>query len=37
MSSDKLSHLDDQGNAQMVDVGNKADTHREAVVQGRIR
>lgn len=37
MSSDKLSHLDAKGNAQMVDVGNKSDTHREAAVQGRIR
>jgi cyclic pyranopterin phosphate synthase len=32
----KLSHLDDQGRARMVDVGGKADTERLAVAQGRI-
>lgn len=31
MSSEKLSHLDENGNAHMVDVGDKAVTSREAV------
>ncbi len=33
----KLTHLDDQGNARMVDVGGKAETRRVAVASGRIR
>jgi cyclic pyranopterin phosphate synthase len=33
----KLTHLDDQGNARMVDVGGKAVTQRVAVASGRIR
>lgn len=33
----KLTHLDDQGKAHMVDVGGKADTGRTAVATGRIR
>ena len=32
----KLSHLDEQGRAHMVDVGGKTDTQREAVAQGRV-
>jgi cyclic pyranopterin phosphate synthase len=32
----KLSHLDEQGRARMVDVGGKRDTQREAVAQGRV-
>lgn len=32
----KLTHLDEQGKAHMVDVGGKADTHRVAVAEGRI-
>ena len=32
----KLTHLDDQGAARMVDVGDKAVTQREAVAEGRI-
>ena len=32
----KLSHLDDAGNAAMVDVSGKAATVREAVAEGRI-
>jgi cyclic pyranopterin phosphate synthase len=32
-----LSHLDEQGNARMVDVGHKADTERMAVAAGEIR
>ena len=33
----KLTHLDDSGNARMVDVGGKAQTARIAVASGRIR
>ncbi len=33
----RLSHLDEAGNAQMVDVGGKAVTRREAVATGRIK
>jgi cyclic pyranopterin phosphate synthase len=32
-----LSHIDDQGNARMVDVGHKADTERVAVAAGAVR
>ncbi len=32
-----LTHLDDKGQARMVDVGGKAETHRVAVASGRIR
>ena len=32
-----LTHLDDQGAARMVDVGDKPATAREAVAEGRIR
>lgn len=32
----KLSHLDDRGNARMVDIGGKADTQRIAIASGRI-
>ena len=32
----KLTHLDDQGAARMVDVGDKQETQREAVAEGRI-
>ena len=32
----QLSHLDDRGRARIVDVGDKADTDREAVAKGRI-
>ncbi len=31
-----LTHLDDQGQARMVDVGAKAETEREAVAAGRV-
>ena len=34
MSQPKLTHLDDQGRAQMVDVGHKPVTQREAVAEG---
>jgi len=33
----RLTHLDAQGQAQMVDVGDKAETHRVARAEGRIR
>lgn len=33
----KLTHLDDSGNARMVDVGGKAETQRVAIASGRIR
>jgi len=33
---EKLSHLDEEGRARMVDVGAKADTEREAVARARI-
>ena len=32
----KLTHIDQGGNAQMVDVGWKPDTQREAVARGRV-
>lgn len=32
-----LTHLDDSGNARMVDVGGKAETQRVAIASGRIR
>jgi cyclic pyranopterin phosphate synthase len=33
----RLTHLDDQGNARMVDVGGKPETPRVAIASGRIR
>jgi cyclic pyranopterin monophosphate synthase len=33
----KLTHLDEQGNARMVDVGGKSDTQRVAIASGCIR
>ena len=33
----KLTHLDDRGQARMVDVGGKAETSRSATATGRIR
>lgn len=32
----ELTHLDDQGQAHMVDVGVKAETEREAIATGRV-
>lgn len=32
-----LTHLDEHGQARMVDVGGKAETHRVAIAHGRIR
>ena len=34
---DKLSHLNDEGSVQMVDVTAKASTPRQAVAQGRVQ
>lgn len=34
--SDKLNHFNERGEAHMVDVGDKALTHRRAVAEGRI-
>ena len=34
--SNKLTHIDDQGNAHMVDVSDKAVTDRTAVATGRV-
>src|SRR3954447_20798770 len=36
MADPKLTHLDDQGRARMVDVGDKPVTRREAVAEGFI-
>lgn len=33
---EKLTHLDEHGNANMVDVGNKPDSHRIAVAGGSV-
>jgi len=35
--TDELSHLDEQGRARMVDVGDKPDTDRTATAEGVIR
>ena len=32
----KLTHLDDQGNVSMVDVGDKPDSERVAIASGRV-
>lgn len=32
-----LTHLDEQGNARMVDIGGKTETQRVAIASGRIR
>ena len=37
MSGDRLTHLDEAGNARMVDVGDKPATRRRAVASGHIR
>ncbi len=37
MSSGRLTHLDAQGTARMVDVGAKATTERRAVARARLR
>jgi cyclic pyranopterin monophosphate synthase len=33
----ELTHLDEKGQARMVDVGSKSETEREAVATGRVR
>ena len=33
----KLTHFDERGAAHMVDVGEKSETHRVAIAEGRIR
>jgi cyclic pyranopterin monophosphate synthase len=33
----KLTHLDSRGNARMVDISEKRDTKREAVVSGKVK
>jgi len=35
--TEEFTHVDDDGDAQMVDVGAKADTRRRAVARGEIR
>lgn len=35
--SDELTHLDEQGRARMVDVGQKPITHRVCVARGEVR
>ena len=34
--ADELTHVDESGNAQMVDIGGKADSRRRAVARGRL-
>jgi cyclic pyranopterin phosphate synthase len=36
MMADSLTHLDDQGQARMIDVGHKPVTRREAIAEGYI-
>ncbi len=36
MTEHRLSHIDENGRARMVDVGAKPDTHRTAVARGEI-
>lgn len=33
----RLTHIDEEGHARMVDVGGKAETHRVAIASGHIR
>jgi cyclic pyranopterin phosphate synthase len=37
MTDDRLTHLDAEGEARMVDVGEKPETERRAVAQARLR
>jgi cyclic pyranopterin monophosphate synthase len=37
MSEPRLTHLDEQGSARMVDVGDKEQTKRRAVAEARLR
>jgi cyclic pyranopterin phosphate synthase len=36
MTGERLSHIDDEGRARMVDVSDKADTARVGIARGRI-
>jgi len=36
MMAEKLTHLDEQGRARMVDVGHKPDTERIAIARGEV-
>ena len=36
MKNDKLTHIDSDGNARMVDVGHKPDQLRIAIAEGHI-
>ena len=36
MDEKKLTHIDESGRARMVDVGDKAETHRMAVARGEV-
>ena len=37
MSDDRLTHLDERGRAHMVNIGEKAMTHRVCVARGEVR
>ncbi len=37
MSQDRLTHLDERGRAQMVNVGSKPMTHRVCIARGEVR
>lgn len=37
MTPQKLNHFDETGQAHMVDVGDKAETHRIAIAEGKIK
>jgi cyclic pyranopterin phosphate synthase len=37
MSKDRLTHLDERGRAQMVNIGEKAMTHRVCIARGEVR
>lgn len=37
MTDERLTHIDEQGRAHMVDVGEKADTLRVAIAAGEVR
>src|ERR1700760_3114537 len=37
MKQSRMTHFDQQGNARMVDVASKPDTHRSALAAGAIR
>ena len=37
MTDSKLTHIDEEGRARMVDVGQKSETRRSATASGRVR